>query len=84
MDFSGNTAIILGNENRGVSDEVCERSDGVYYIPMMGMVESLNVSVAAAVSLYEAFRQRKLAGKYDTPELGEAGTQQFLRDWAQR
>lgn len=84
IDFTRNTAIILGNENRGVSDEVCERSDGVYYIPMMGMVESLNVSVAAAVSLYEAFRQRKLAGKYDTPELGEAGTQQFLRDWAQR
>lgn len=84
IDFTKPTAIILGNENRGVSDEACERADGVYFIPMMGMVESLNVSVAAAVSLYEALRQRNAAGLYDTPELGETGVLETLRDWAQR
>ncbi len=84
IDFTKPTAIILGNENRGVSDEACERADGVYFIPMMGMVESLNVSVAAAVSLYEALRQRNAAGLYDTPELGETGVLETLRNWAQR
>jgi tRNA (guanosine-2'-O-)-methyltransferase len=84
IDFAQKTAIILGNEHRGVSDEACERSDGIYYIPMMGMVESLNVSVAAAVSLYEALRQRSDAGLYDVPQLGEDGVQQQLLEWAQK
>jgi tRNA (guanosine-2'-O-)-methyltransferase len=84
IDFTQPTAIILGNENRGVSDEACERADGVYFIPMMGMVESLNVSVAAAVSLYEALRQRNAASMYDSPQLGEEMVRETLRSWAQR
>jgi tRNA (guanosine-2'-O-)-methyltransferase len=83
IDFTQPTAIVLGNENRGVSDEACERADGVYFIPMMGMVESLNVSVAAAVSLYVALRQRNAAGMYETPQLGETVLQETLRSWAQ-
>lgn len=84
IDFTGKTAVVLGNEHRGVSGEACALSDGVYMIPMMGMVESLNVSVAAAVSLYEAMRQRQLAGLYATPELGEAEVRRQLIEWAQR
>ncbi|MCB2205913.1 RNA methyltransferase [bacterium] len=84
IDFSQKTAIILGNEHRGVSEEACALSDGVYFIPMMGMVESLNVSVAAAVSLYEALRQRNEAGLYDAPQLGEHGVQETLIEWAQK
>lgn len=84
IDFTSNTAIILGNEHRGVSEEACARADGVYFIPMMGMVESLNVSVAAAVSLYEALRQRNEAGLYDSPQLGEDGVRETLISWAKK
>ncbi|MDT8324989.1 MAG: TrmH family RNA methyltransferase [Bacteroidota bacterium] len=84
IDFAGRTAIVLGNEHRGVSEEACALADGVYYIPMMGMVESLNVSVAAAVSLYEALRQRNAAGLYDTPQLGEQGVRETLISWAKK
>lgn len=45
-------AVVFGNEHRGVSPEFRERADGSYAIPMLGFVESLNVSVAAAVTLY--------------------------------
>ncbi|MBR9974501.1 MAG: RNA methyltransferase [Bacteroidetes bacterium] len=82
IDFTGKIALVLGNESRGVSDDACALSDGVYTIPMMGMVESLNVSVAAAVSLYEALRQRLDAGLYDTPQLGENGVHEKLIEWA--
>ncbi len=84
IDFTQKTAIVLGNENRGVSEEACRLSDGIYFIPMMGMVESLNVSVAAAVSLYEALRQRSEAGCYDTPQLGEDGVRGTLIEWARK
>jgi len=60
---------VLGNEHRGVSEEAAALADEEIYIPMMGMAESLNVSVASAVCLFEAFRQRKELGIYDTPQL---------------
>lgn len=84
IDFTEKSALVLGNESRGVSDEACALADGIYMIPMMGMVESLNVSVAAAVTLYEALRQRMQAGLYDTPQLGAEGLQDMLREWAER
>src|SRR5215218_7255668 len=57
-------ALVLGNEMRRVSTEAREMADGAVQIPMAGMVESLNVSVACAVCLYEAYRQRTAAGDY--------------------
>ena len=84
LDFTESCAIVLGNENRGVSEEACALADGLYTIPMMGMVESLNVSVAAAVSLYEALRQRQQRGLYDAPRLDAHALQGKLADWAQR
>lgn len=68
MDLTGKTALVFGNEKDGVSDEARELSDGNFLIPMTGMVQSLNVSVSAAVCLYEAFRQRELKGMYDKSE----------------
>jgi tRNA (guanosine-2'-O-)-methyltransferase len=68
-DFTQPTAFVLGNEHRGISDDVAASADQQIYIPMMGMAESLNVSVASAVCLFEAFRQRKDRGMYDTPQL---------------
>ncbi|SRR5579883_350814 len=70
-DFTKPTAIVLGNEHRGISDEVVRLADELVYIPMMGMAESLNVSVASAVCLFEALRQRAAKGMYS--ELSTVG-----------
>ena len=58
LDLTEKTAVVLGNEHRGVSEEAAEAADETFMIPMFGMVQSLNVSVASAVILYEALRQR--------------------------
>lgn len=58
LDLSGPAALVLGSEGRGVRRLVREACDGTVSIPMLGAVGSLNVSVAAAVLLYEARRQR--------------------------
>jgi tRNA (guanosine-2'-O-)-methyltransferase len=60
LDLTKNVALVFGNEHRGVSDEAAKLADGNFLIPMTGMIQSLNVSVACAVTLYEAFRQRSL------------------------
>ncbi|TLU65262.1 tRNA (guanosine(18)-2'-O)-methyltransferase TrmH [Thalassotalea litorea] len=67
IDYTKPTAIILGQEKFGASEEALALADQDIIIPMVGMVQSLNVSVACAVTLYEAQRQRQLAGMYDTP-----------------
>lgn len=83
-DMTGPTAIVLGNEHRGVSDEAAQLADTLVGIPMMGMVESLNVSVAAAVFLYEALRQRQGAGLYDAPHLAEPERVSLLESWLKK
>ncbi|MBI5726809.1 MAG: RNA methyltransferase [Ignavibacteriales bacterium] len=77
VDFTKPCAIVMGNEHRGISDEVASLADKTIYIPMMGMVQSLNVSVATAVVLYEIMRQRQRAGMYDSPTLTE---EQYLKE----
>ena len=64
IDWTKPAAILVGNEHRGVSEEALQIADQRIYIPMFGMVESLNVSVATAVILYEVCRQRWQAGQY--------------------
>ena len=68
-DFTVPCTVIMGNEVDGVSDGAAEQADEHIVIPMMGMVESLNVSSACAIILSEAQRQRKLAGLYDPQRL---------------
>jgi len=58
LDYTAPTAIVVGGEGRGVSDLVRKKCDGVVRIPMHGDISSLNASVAAAVVMYEAYRQR--------------------------
>lgn len=83
-DLTRSVALIVGNEMRGVSDEALALADGMIEIPMAGMVQSLNVSVASAVCLYEAFTQRLAAGAYDAPRLPAEELATMEQDWLKR
>ena len=63
LDYTGPTALVLGSEEHGISDELIRIVDHLAKIPMAGSIASLNVSVSAGVTLYEAVRQRLMAGK---------------------
>ena len=65
VDYTQPTALVMGSELFGVSDETLSYVDQQINIPMMGVTQSLNVSVACAIVLYEAQRQRQAAGMYD-------------------
>jgi len=80
-DLTEPVAIILGNEHRGLSPELMELVDDELYIPMQGMVESLNVSVAAAIILYESWRQRWVKGMYDRPSFDENTLSKLIEIW---
>jgi tRNA (guanosine-2'-O-)-methyltransferase len=83
VDFTRPTALLMGAELYGVSVEALELSDVTAVIPMMGMVRSLNVSVAAAILLYEAIRQREIQGMYDPPSrLSDTRYAETLFEWA--
>lgn len=84
LDLSRPSALVFGNEHRGVSGEAAEMADGNFHIPMVGMIQSLNVSVAAAVSLYEAHRQRISAGTYRKTALGADELARLYQDWIGR
>lgn len=81
-DYTRPTCLLLGAEKWGVSDEAAEAADMNIIIPMFGMVQSLNVSVAAATILFEAQRQRLSAGMYDAPQLAPAELQHLAFEWA--
>jgi tRNA (guanosine-2'-O-)-methyltransferase len=78
IDYTKPTAIILGQEKFGASKTALELADQDIVIPMVGMVQSLNVSVACSVVLYEAQRQRQIAGMYDLPRLSAERRQRTL------
>ncbi len=70
IDMTQAIALVFGNEHSGVSDEIRAMADGNFIIPQVGIIQSLNISVACAVTLYEAFRQKTNAGHYNQPESG--------------
>ncbi|MBP3730233.1 MAG: tRNA methyltransferase [Mailhella sp.] len=80
-DFTMPTAIIMGNEHAGVSEDLLTIADGEVYIPMYGMVQSFNVSVASALILAEASRQRALAGMYEQRLWSDEEYEQRLTAW---
>jgi tRNA (guanosine-2'-O-)-methyltransferase len=84
LDLTGNVAFIFGNEHRGVSDEAAQLSDVRVRIPMVGMIESLNVSVAAAVCLYESLRQRTARGLLSAPALDNDRLEALFQEWISR
>ena len=81
QDLTIPTAFVFGNEHRGVSGEAAEGADGLIYIPMKGMVESVNVSVAAAICLFESMRQREEKGMYRSSQLTEEAVRSKLESW---
>jgi len=84
LDFTKKSAIVFGNEHRGLSIEAEELADERFFIPMCGMVQSLNVSVSAAISIYEAVRQRINHEMFEKSELGENELKKLLDDWAKK
>lgn len=82
VDYTQRIAVVLGAELRGASAEALAAADVSIAIPMQGMVGSLNVSVAAAVILFEAARQRRAAGLYETSRLDAASYERTLFEWA--
>lgn len=84
IDWTDPAAIIVGNEHEGVTDNLLEIADEVLHVPMMGMIQSLNVSVATAVILYEACRQRLLKAHYPNPALAPEAILQKLAAWKEK
>lgn len=85
LDLTQPTALLFGNEDQGLSPEALAYADGNFVVPQVGMVESLNISVACAITLYEAMRQRTLAGAYPSPNTTlDADHQSLWSDFNQR
>lgn len=83
-DFLRPVAVILGNEHSGASPELVSRADGEIYIPMHGLIRSFNVSVAAAIILAEAARQREDAGWYDDWRFSERDFHERYENWLKK
>ncbi len=81
LDLTEPVALVFGNEHNGVSDEARDYADENFLVPQVGMIESLNISVAVAVSVYEAYRQRKLAGMYENNNFSEKEFDNILNKW---
>jgi tRNA (guanosine-2'-O-)-methyltransferase len=82
VDYTQPCAILMGNEKKGVSELAAEKADKHIVIPMMGMVESFNVSVAAAIILAEVQRQRMCAGNYSRIRLSRDEYASTFFRWA--
>jgi len=84
VDYTQKTLVVMGNECEGISEEVLALADEVVIIPMQGMAQSLNVSVATALLLYEAERQLDEAGRYDEPQLSSKRQEEIKFEWIHR
>ena len=82
VDYTKPTVIVVGNEVEGVQPELLPCATHRIKIPMLGMVRSLNVSVATAVILYEALKQREKKGMYHQPQLSQEEVEKILHLWA--
>jgi tRNA (guanosine-2'-O-)-methyltransferase len=84
IDLTQPIALVFGNEHSGVSEEIRALADGNFIIPQVGIIQSLNISVACAVTLYEAFRQKNNAGQYDKKGLDDARYRELQQEWGFR
>jgi tRNA (guanosine-2'-O-)-methyltransferase len=81
IDLTQRVALVFGNEHSGVSEEIRSLADGNFIIPQSGIIRSLNISVACAVTLYEAYRQKALAGHYDKTKLNGEVLKDLMDKW---
>lgn len=81
LDLTQKIALVFGNESIGISEELHSMADGNFLIPQVGMLQSLNISVACAISIYEVFRQKRLAGHYDQAALPQVQMAQLMEQW---
>lgn len=81
IDLARPVAIVLGNEHEGVSKELLKIADANVLLPMVGFVQSFNVSVAAALLLYEAYHQRETKGMYAKMQLKTGEMSKILKGW---
>ena len=81
LNLTEPVALVFGNEHSGVSEEIIAMADGNFIIPQVGIIKSLNISVACAVSLYEAYRQKMNAGHYDTVKLEGEKLETIRNEW---
>lgn len=84
VDLTKPTAFVFGNEHAGVTDEAAGQADQKVFIPMMGMIQSLNVSVACAVTIYEALRQRLKKGHYSKTRYDEQMLERLKSEWLKK
>lgn len=81
LDLTESVALVFGNETFGVSDDIRRFSDGDFIIPQVGIIKSLNISVACAISLYEAFRQKSASGHYLQSRLPQTRLEAISAAW---
>ncbi len=81
MDYSPPLALVFGSESEGVSPEALKLADHRIRIPMLGMVQSLNLSVSVGIILFEALKQRRARGFYDRRRLSDKEFEGYLRKW---
>jgi tRNA (guanosine-2'-O-)-methyltransferase len=81
LDFTQPIALVFGNEHSGVSEEIRKMADGNFIIPQAGIIRSLNISVACAVTLYEAYRQKEKAGHYNKQKLEGEMFSKLFEKW---
>jgi tRNA (guanosine-2'-O-)-methyltransferase len=81
LNLTEPVALVFGNEHSGVSEEIITMADGNFIIPQVGIIKSLNISVACAVTLYEAFRQKSVAGHYDNIKMQGEQLNSLRNEW---
>lgn len=83
VDLTQPVAIVLGNEHDGVSKELLKAADANVLLPMVGFVQSFNISVAAALLLYEAYRQREGEGMYEEAQMKKGERARLMKKWSE-
>lgn len=81
LNLTEPVCLVFGNEHGGISEDIISRADGNFIIPQVGIIKSLNISVACAVCLYEAYRQKNAAGHYNAPRLMGNKLEELKNTW---